>query len=497
MNANNDDRKDERVSQFLSAAEQDAAPLDEVFLKRLREESTEAFMAAAGPASPPAGRYKIMNANTLRWVIPLAAAAAIVLLAVGVWPGDTKDGRVYAMADMPGLLHTARTLYLKGRMYVPPTVSPSQKQIAADFESWWDSANARWRMPYYSYSVSMAGTDIRLGETVCDGEYRMKLNHTDKSAQFEKFNALHRALEARRTFDELITRMNQAQNTRGFAKVGEETVNGEVLDIWEGVFRPGHQTSFKAQWWLAPHSGRIARVKTWSQAWSSSDWIPTWEYDKIERNIDPPAGIFDVSAPAGYTLLNAKETAEVSELQMQGSGNADNVSYVGHVAFQISNDAVILGWSSADAHATKSQAELFTDLGFGGPIPKVPFEVRALKKISQDRQVTYKGRHLAFTRTGDRYHEWALYVANREPLPEDSLSYTKIVQRYNVPRDSMWTSLTMGISDPISVDQEDFDFLVRGAMAELSDDNTAPADITYASVLRLIDEARAERKARQ
>ena len=83
MNANHDERTDEREALFLSAAGREAAPVDEAFLARLREQSTEAFMAAADEAPPPAGRYKIMNANTLKWFIPVAAAAAIVLLAVG------------------------------------------------------------------------------------------------------------------------------------------------------------------------------------------------------------------------------------------------------------------------------------------------------------------------------------------------------------------------------------------------------------------------------
>jgi hypothetical protein len=494
MDANHEDRTDERVSRFFSAAEHEGAPPDEAFLKRLREQSTETFMAAAGESPPPAGRYRIMNSKNLRWFIPIAAAAAIVLLAVGIWPGETKDGRVYAMADVPDLLRTARTLHMKGVMYVPPAVLPGQKQVAVDLESWWDSANGRWRQASYSYSVTPTGTDIKLREMVCDGEFTMNLNNTDKSAEFEKLNAFRRLLESRRAFDDLTARLGQARYTKGFARIGEEVLRGETFDVWEGVFGPGSGLSYKAKWWLAPRSGHIARVCIWNQLQGASDWSPTMQYEVIERNIDPPLGVFDTTPPAGYALLNTKETAVVPELRVQGGGSADNISYVGHIAFELGSHAIILGWSSADANATESQADLFSDLRLGGPIPKVPFEVHALRRVFQDEQVTYRGRHLAYTQTGDRFHEWALYVADREPPSTETLNYINIEQRYNVPRNNRWTILTMGISDPISVGPADFDLLVRGAMAELSDDQKAPAEVTYEGVMRLIDEARGVRE---
>ncbi|HVP13647.1 MAG TPA: hypothetical protein VMV94_20905 [Phycisphaerae bacterium] len=497
MNANQDDRTDEREALFFSAAGQEAAPPDEAFLKQLREQSTEAYMAAAAEVPPPARRYRIMNAKTLKWFLPIAAAAAIVLLAVGSWPGETKDCRVYAMADVPDLLRTSRTLHMKGVMYVPPMVMPGEKQVAVDLESWWDSANCRWRQTHYSYSVGSSGTDIKLGENVSDGEYTMKLNNTDKSVEFEKLDDFRRLLESRRAFDDLAVRLGQARTTKGFAKIGEEALRGETFDVWEGVFHPGYGSSYKAKWWLAPRSGHIARVQIWSQMEGASDWSPTMEYEVIERNVDPPPGVFNTSPPVGYALLNTKETAVVPELQVQGGGSACNISYVGHIAFELGSDAIILGWSSADANATESQADLFSDLKFGGSIPKVPFEVCTLRRVFQDEQVRYRGRHLAYTQTGDRYHEWALYVADREPPSTETLNCINIEQRYNAPLDNRWTILAMGISDPISIGSGDFDTLVRGAMAELSDGKTAPAEVTYENVMRLIEEARAARKAKE
>ena len=56
----------------------------------LAKEFTEAFSAASGfePAPP---RRKIMHWNRLKWAIPVAAAAAI-LLVVGLWPGGGRGG---------------------------------------------------------------------------------------------------------------------------------------------------------------------------------------------------------------------------------------------------------------------------------------------------------------------------------------------------------------------------------------------------------------------
>ncbi len=54
---------------------------------------------------------------------------------------------------------------------------------------------------------------------------------------------------------------------------------------------------------------------------------------------------------------------------------------------------------------------LFKSLTCGGPLPKLPIEITGLKQKHADGGETVcVGRHLAYTRKGDTFVEWALFV---------------------------------------------------------------------------------------
>ncbi len=81
MNPMDDQRDEEQIEAFLSAAARDAAPLDPAFLERLREQSTDAFLASARPL-PLRNGGRTMTVRILR---VLASSAALVLLGTGVY----------------------------------------------------------------------------------------------------------------------------------------------------------------------------------------------------------------------------------------------------------------------------------------------------------------------------------------------------------------------------------------------------------------------------
>ncbi|HEY7424476.1 MAG TPA: VIT domain-containing protein [Gemmataceae bacterium] len=78
MNPIDDDRDEQQVEAFLSAAARDAAPPDRAFLERLRQQSTDVFAATAN-SLPLRQRGRLMTARSLR----LLAAAAAVLFVIG------------------------------------------------------------------------------------------------------------------------------------------------------------------------------------------------------------------------------------------------------------------------------------------------------------------------------------------------------------------------------------------------------------------------------
>ena len=129
-------------------------------------------------------------------------------------------------------------------------------------------------------------------------------------------------------------------------------------------------------------------------------------------------------------------------------------------------------------------------MGAGDPLPELTFVPYALhpnfsvyRKINE--AVTYVSRHLTHTRKGNVHFEWSIYVPDSEP-PESGfyprLAYSALIRRN--PDDGK--TRRMGLTPDVTINSaEEFNWLVLGAMAELSDDGKAPAGITYESVLQL------------
>jgi len=135
---------------------------------------------------------------------------------------------------------------------------------------------------------------------------------------------------------------------------------------------------------------------------------------------------------------------------------------------------------------------LFESLVIGGQLPKLPFEVYALKSSRDDEEITYSGYHLAYTEKADKFYEWGIYLPPEEldPAYTQLLSYL-LEYRHNMENREVRGKLSLSTTAELTIDNpEDFNTFVRGAMAELSDDEQAPDDVTYDRVLRLAAQIR-------
>jgi hypothetical protein len=232
-----------------------------------------------------------------------------------------------------------------------------------------------------------------------------------------------------------------------------EIIDGEQYDIWQG--QVNH--NFKVKSWLSPDTGELVRALV-STKHGGRDWSNSYEVEKIERNIDISGEIFATEAPEGYILDNTKDSAQIPELQTGCTCYQDDLVVATHVAFTMPSGSVILAWHSQDMRSSASQASIFKNLKGGGPLPKLPIEIYALTSVGGGVLVTYDGRHL--------YHT----------LP-----------RFNPPKDRVLFSLGL-LNDMLIGNEQDFNKWVLGAMAELSDDGKAPADVTYEGVLELAEQ---------
>ena len=428
-------------------------------------------------------------------ITKLAAAAMIVIaFGIGIYY-FTGDGTtpVYGITDVPELFRTVRTVHLKGWHYYPGHKTPDGDDVPpVNREKWIDLENGREWHTTCSSSGRTNATKISVGELISDGQYRLSLNHTRKSAHFSKRNKYQQMLAKQQGRDQMIEQLfGDISKLDDFVKIGREKIDGVDCDIWEReeIFSDTkHRNRYR--YWLSPSTGECKRRQFWMRFGDKQQWELRQEYDKIERDVDIPEGLFSMEVPEGYEADNTKETATLSELGSPMVGCGFGVGHGTAISFTMSDGSVIWGWNSFDQESEKPQEEFFKGLTFGGPLPKLPIEFNALKPGGEPKDIIYTGYHLAYTRKVDRFTEWAIYVPNGTPPKNVKQLGYHALYVFNIGRKPR---LKMNLPVPYGLLIEtkgDFDKWVLGAMAELSDDGKAPENVTYESVLQLAEQIR-------
>ncbi|HUU16902.1 MAG TPA: hypothetical protein VMW72_07130 [Sedimentisphaerales bacterium] len=426
------------------------------------------------------------------------AAAAVIIIAVGIcmyyFTGDGTTP-VYGMSSLPELLRSAKNIYAKGWMYVPPIVPPGQERRKMVFEFWIDLENGRTRYTQPGTEVRDGKVTIKESQVISDGEYIMHIDHTERTVFFRKLSGFQGVLQ---TYQNLDTHLKQLfGNPEQMDKhelMGEEQIEGINYQIWEGEVSQvptagGIDARMKVRSWLSPHSGDLGRVKVRVKM-GDKDWFPLMEIYRFERNTLIPEDVFATKPPEGYTLYNNKETAPTKELVM-GSFYSAGFSFIYHINFKLSDGSVIFCWSSEDTNSQDSQAALFAKLQVGGSLPKLPVVAYGLKQIGwPSNGITYTGYHLAYTKKEGKFYEWGIYTPDKKPQPNDAFAY-QTLHRFNPESIGGNWQLNVTLVGGIMIETADeFNVLVRGAMAELSDDSKTPEGITYNNVLQLTKQIR-------
>lgn len=435
-------------------------------------------------------RRLIMNRFT-----KLTAAAVIIVIVVGIgiyyFTGDGTTP-VYGMSDLPELFRKARVIHTQGLNYFPRHAMPDGQEIPpVEMEQWIDMENGRVRFTTCGLTSNQNGIRITVGETISDGEYKLSLLHTDKWAIFFKISEYQRMLEKHYSLDQMFGQMfGDVERLDSFVKTGQEKIEGVEYDIWEGeVTHPVTKHTGLYKCWLSPSSGETKRIQAWVKQ-SDGQYQLDYEYDRIKRDVAVPDGIFTMEVPQDYELRSTKETAIPLELDDGGSVHCGSCTLDSRITFTLSDGSVILGWCSFDRESETSQEDLFENLEFGGFLPKLPVEIWGLKPSGWTGDITYVGRHSAYTQKGDKFIEWSLYVPEGLPPARSEMLGYDVLYRFNLEEKPKWIiGYTLDYGLQIKT-EEDFDKWVIGAMAELSDDGNAPEGVTYESVLQLTKQIR-------
>lgn len=421
----------------------------------------------------------------------LAAAAAILVLAgVALIVLDGSTSPAYAVTDLPRLFEQARTIHVRGWNYFPEHAMPDGSEVPPSaIDNWTDVEDARSR---YTTTSLTSGVDVKVGvsEVIRDGPSWMRIDHADRSVIYFRVSEYQQKLGVRRISKlisgQLFGDITQLSNS---VVVGAERIDGVACDIWQSDDAHG------SRWrqWLSADTGRLARAQVLRKV-GSGQWKVATDYSLIEYNVEPPEGTFSLEPPEGYRARNSPETAPFMELDGGHGGWSDehwHYSCGPKVAFALADGSIVLGWQSFDPKDEEKQALLFEGVTFGGPLPKLPVEFYALKPADGSSEPLYTGYHLAFTRKQGRFVEWSLYVPDGTPPADVQVTGYEMLCRWNLEFAQHFTIDHMTVMPEFTTDTTaEFDEWVLGAMAELSGDGKAPADVTYQKVIDLAQQVR-------
>ncbi|MFH1715901.1 MAG: hypothetical protein ABIF19_01000 [Planctomycetota bacterium] len=431
---------------------------------------------------------KIMKSR----ITKLAAAAVMVIaIVLSIILLDKSATPAYAVTDLPGLFEKAKVIHIQGWQYFAGHRMPDGEEIPpVEIDNWIDLESGRSRFTYTGLSDDRNGIRIMIAESISDAEYKMDLNHSDKSAIFSKISDYQRMLNvyftSRVVRGQIFGDIEQLQN---FEKMGGEQVDEVEYDIWQRDTRHAVvEYAHRLKLWLAPDSGKLGRVQMWSKA-SDDQWELNYDY-LVDYDVVVPDGVFTMESPEGYTLKNTMETAIPLELGSGGGAGYGSFSVNTRIDFLMSDGSVIVAWQSLNNESEIPQDEFFMGLEFGGPLPMLPVEIYGLKPAGASSELTYTGYHLTHIQKAGKFIEWSLYVPDGTPPASVRQLGFDVLYRFNLDPEPKWRiGLTVDCSMLIE-GAEDFDKWVLGAMAELSDDGQAPEGITYERVLQLAEKVR-------
>ena len=461
-----------------------------------------------------------------------AAAAVLVIATVTLVVLDRSAAPAYALTDVAAAFDQAHVIHVEGWQYFPRLKESDGTAVSPVLiRSWIDLENGRLRQAYVAMEqhgqISSSGvpdvnTAITVAETVYSGPYKMTLDHRAKTADFARMTDYSRQWtiyqKTRMLWGQLCSPPAQLEH---FVKVGQDEIDGHLYDIWqlgsasgmgglvgggaaggggwssngngsgEGHLAPAIP-SFQSRLWVSADTGRLGRAQVLSQT-GDGHWELEQDYHTIDYDVPIPASTFDEEPPAGYTVLNAKETAPFAPFA-SGTVVCGNVQCRTFVSFTLHDGSVIVAWQSRLLWGAESQEPLFADLAFGGSLPRLPAEIYSLKPAGAPDRTAYVGRHLGYTSQAGKFIEWALYVPRTTPPANVKYLGYDMLSRFNTATPpSGRIGITVGYGVAVQT-AKDFDQWVRGAMAEFSDSGRPPADVTYQKVCDLAQQVRTSLK---
>lgn len=210
---------------------------------------------AQGMPKRPSRWRIIMNSKTTK-----LSAAAVLLLALGLFLSNINQPKAYGMDEVPALYKLAKTLHLKGTRYFAENNSDKSTVV----EHWVDRENGRWRSRSPNYAVNNGKVTVYPFENVYDGNgIAMAIDHGPKQVTYFQMGQLDQTLMEYRYLSQLF---NDAFGDPSFYDayevVDKEVIDGIEYEIWETLASLHSGPATKTRAWLESRTGHVLKTKT-------------------------------------------------------------------------------------------------------------------------------------------------------------------------------------------------------------------------------------------
>lgn len=435
---------------------------------------------------------------------PLTRVATVVVLVTTLvlWQRFDVAGKAYALSDAIAAVSQAKTIHIRTTM--------SKGRV---FEYWYDLEQGREYRHHdgvYLKAYNSPDTYRETTTTVRDGQYLMKVDHQKQTARFERLLSWEQEFHRLQMVDLAVNAAfpDVSQYLNRYTKVSKDTLDGQLYDIWRREWRIPFKSEIRERYdiWISPDTGAIGRTRRWSFHGDSTGWILTSETDRIEINLEPPAGIFATEPPAGYALENTKTTANIlrRDFLLHRTHQGSELSVL--PCLTLEDGSIIAIWTVVGGQTQVDPNKVDAGLTWGGPLPQPPLSLLGLvfapgaqnygsvaywDESASAAMIPAVGRHLICTSKGDRTYEWALYVP-REVIPNQKSRTLNIVGVVKSNEDSASVVGGFLISTPVTPEQ--FARYLSEAFRELSNDPSIPVSVNYEDLLRLARSVRGNKR---
>ena len=320
--------------------------------QRVMAEALDRFDQNPEKSSPFAGPSIwriIMNRPLMKLGIATVVVALVALMAV-IWILPQFETHVYALTEVMDELKSVQTLSFRATQYLynDKDVNDSGFETATIIprELWLDVPNIKERfISFESWSTPDGRRGLNRIEGVRTGEIALDIDHTRKSARYNRLSPVRRRLEVRSSVERNLD-VDYAI-TQNFEWVGQQRFEGDLFDIWqwEGPRTHDPNTLRKIQYWVSPATGYLGRKLTWSKQGENRPWRLDSITDEIRINEPIDEARFTMTVPEGYRCHPMLEDAEVGEGLGMGWYMLGNARICNAISFFLNDGTIITACS--------------------------------------------------------------------------------------------------------------------------------------------------------